>query len=233
MTEKRSADATSSDTPRSDALEFRDGVVGIEFARQLERELAQKEADRQYHMNAINRLARELGALGMTSDAVIQVAMIAIRSVRSEIAPTDKFDFYCAAGDCSDQCDPCREDGPGPQAHPSSIGKPTDQEIIAAFSNGASVDDTIPTHQPHAPLLTNEQIIWVVRRFMAGSAAPSAIAPTTDARLEAAYAALRDACEYFLFDGKATVGQRLVEYGKHAEVMKAVYRTADGGTTGG
>lgn len=45
----------------------------------------------------------------------------------------------------------------------------SDGEIISAFSNGMGPDDHIPTHQPHAPLLTNEQIIWVVRRFIAGS----------------------------------------------------------------
>jgi hypothetical protein len=45
----------------------------------------------------------------------------------------------------------------------------SDAEIISAFSNGMGPDDHIPTHQPHAPLLTNEQIIWVVRRFVAGS----------------------------------------------------------------
>lgn len=51
---------------------------------------------------------------------------------------------------------------------------------------------------------------------------------TPDAKLEAAYAALRDACEYFTFEGQSTVGQRLFQYGKHAEVMKAVYGTSDG-----
>lgn len=49
----------------------------------LARAFLQKEADRQYHMNAINRLAAEIGALGLHSDAVIQAALVAIRGPQS------------------------------------------------------------------------------------------------------------------------------------------------------
>lgn len=46
----------------------------------------------------------------------------------------------------------------------------TDEQIICAFSNGPLGSVVmIPTHQPHPPFLTNEQIVWAVRRFLAGS----------------------------------------------------------------
>jgi hypothetical protein len=38
-------------------------------------ELAQKEKDRQYHMNAINRLASRVNGLGKTSDEVVELAL--------------------------------------------------------------------------------------------------------------------------------------------------------------
>lgn len=71
----------------------------------------------------------------------------------------------------------------------------TDAQIISAFSSGFGPDDQIPTRQPHAPLLTNEQIIWVVRRFIAGSVAPSAKGALWEARKIASVSMLVSYCQ--------------------------------------
>jgi hypothetical protein len=46
------------------------------------KECAKKEADRQYHMNAINRLEKRLGLGAEKSDKVVEVAIRAIREMR-------------------------------------------------------------------------------------------------------------------------------------------------------
>lgn len=54
----------------------------------------------------------------------------------------------------------------------AALGAPTYEEIISAFSNGQSAEKrtphpTIGTLHAHHP--SNDQIVWVVRRFLAGS----------------------------------------------------------------
>jgi hypothetical protein len=69
------------------------------LARQLERELAsanaradaaekalkQKELDRQYHMDAINKIAKAVGALGETSDSVAVMVESRLREVKERV----------------------------------------------------------------------------------------------------------------------------------------------------
>lgn len=50
----------------------------------------QKEIDRQYHMNAINRLAKRIDALGETSDAVIEKAIRIHSDLTASLAERDK-----------------------------------------------------------------------------------------------------------------------------------------------
>lgn len=53
---------------------------------ELRAALAKKEEERQYHMNAINLLEKELGLSGETSDSVISAAIVKLRELEAENA---------------------------------------------------------------------------------------------------------------------------------------------------
>lgn len=76
---------TDKECERTDCDYYLSGYVDSDFARTLERERAQKELDRRYHMDAINRLAKYLDCYE-TSDSIIDRAISDLTAARQRIA---------------------------------------------------------------------------------------------------------------------------------------------------
>lgn len=66
-------------------------------------------------------------------------------------------------------------------------------------------------------------LVWAADTLSAAESVMLESARPEAEELKAARAALRDACSYFTVDGKATVRQRLTEYGRHTKAVNAAY----------